>query len=217
MCEKYNGTIPQSSQELIMLSGIGPYTSGSIASFAFNKPEPAIDVNVRRIYMRYFHGKDQGTPMDQQKERELYELVKKTIPYKKSCDFHNALMDFGSLLCERKKPLCSECPLTGSCSFYPLYKNEGEMVLHTLEKKKENGVLEEGKHVPNRIFRGRIVEFVRKNENREVTVTTLGRAIKKDYSPQEKKWVLMLLQNLENDGLLTVTKKKTRIQVQLQD
>lgn len=53
----YNGTIPSVPEALINLSGIGPYAAGSIASFAFNKPEPAIDVNVRRIYMRYFSGR----------------------------------------------------------------------------------------------------------------------------------------------------------------
>ncbi|MBT4935899.1 A/G-specific adenine glycosylase [Candidatus Woesearchaeota archaeon] len=217
VCEKYDGIIPQLSKELIALSGIGPYTAGSIASFAFNKSEPAIDVNVRRIYMRYFHGRDQGAPMGKKQEKELYDLVKKTIPNQKSCDFHNALMDFGSLLCRRKKPLCPQCPLTKSCTFYPLYDKKKDNVLHIVKKKQEKGVIENGKHVPNRIFRGRIVEFVRNNDGKAFTITTLGKVIKKDYSVKERLWVMMLVQNLERDGLIHITKKDAKLQLRLQN
>src|SRR3989344_883946 len=177
--EKYNGKIPQQKEKLAELPGMGPYTTGAILSFAFNLPEPAIDVNIRRIYLRFFQGKDQGLPMSKKEEQELYLLAKGTIPENKSTDFHNALMDFGSLVCTRNNPLCSECSLKLSCKFFPLYKEKKEKSLFVMEKRKEPGIAENGKLVPNRIFRGRIVEFARKNHTREILVHNLGRLKKK--------------------------------------
>src|SRR3989338_3462527 len=200
--EDYEEIIPFQPEALRKLPGIGPYTAGSIASFAFNKSEPAIDVNVRRIYLRFFQGKDQGLPMGQKEEKELYELVKKTIPEGKSSDFHNALMDFGSLVCLRDAPRCGECPLQKSCHFAPLYHTQKEKVLFVMERKREKGVYENERYIPNRIFRGRIVEFVRQNEGKSITVTEFGKAIKKDYVPKEQKWLLELCEKLQEEKLL---------------
>src|SRR6266516_4629382 len=40
-------TLPDDPEELIKLPGIGPYTAGAVASFAYEKPVPAVDTNVR--------------------------------------------------------------------------------------------------------------------------------------------------------------------------
>ena len=202
ICKKYEGNIPQSSDALIKLPGIGPYTAGAISSFAFNRPEPAIDVNVRRIFLRFFKAKDQGLPQTKTEEKKLSELVKECIPENRSRDFHNALMDFGLLICLREKPLCLECPLKQSCSFFPLYQKQKEKVLFVAEKKKEIGMTENGKHVPNRIFRGRIVEFVRQNQEKEILFSTLGNYIKKDFKAEEQRWLQELCHKLQKEGLI---------------
>jgi len=203
--EKYNGKIPQQKEKLAELPGMGPYTTGAILSFAFNLPEPAIDVNIRRIYLRFFQGKDQGLPMSKKEEQELYLLAKGTIPENKSTDFHSALMDFGSLVCTRNAPSCSSCPLQSSCKFFPVYKTNPQKSLFVMEKRKEAGMTENGKHIPNRIFRGRMVEFARRNQGQEMALQDLGKAVKKDYKNNEGTWLLSLLEKLQNDGLLNFT------------
>src|SRR3989338_3010155 len=200
--EKYKGVIPRSAVELLTLPGIGPYTAGAIASFAYNQPDPAIDVNVRRIYQRYFHGKDQGLPMGRKEEQELYELAKRSIPNNKSAEFHNALMDFGYLVCTRDTPMCAQCPLKTSCQFFPLYNVKKKKALFVMEKKEEKGVFEGDRFIPNRIFRGRIVEFARKNESKGVFIAELGKMIKKDYTKKEEKWLRELLEKLQNEKLI---------------
>jgi len=200
--EKYAGIIPENPEQLIELPGIGPYAAGSIAAFAFNQPTPAIDVNVRRIYLRFFQGKDQGAPLGKKEERKLYQLVKTTIPPHRSRDLHNALMDFGSVVCMRNNPSCSACLLKSSCQFFPLYQNHKEGVLFVTEKKIEKGVYEMGKFIPNRIFRGRIVEFVRQNEGKKVTVEELGKWIKEDYTSKEREWLLRLVEKLAKEGMI---------------
>ncbi|HIJ10514.1 TPA: A/G-specific adenine glycosylase [Candidatus Woesearchaeota archaeon] len=211
--EKHDAIIPSTPEELIELPGIGPYAAGSIASFAFNLPAPAIDVNVRRIFHRYFDGKDQGKLGSKEEERVLFSVVKDSIPDNKSCDFHNALMDFGSLVCKRNTPLCTGCPLFSSCKFGPLY-DQDKATLHKVIKAKEKGVTELGRHVPNRIFRGRIVEWVRKNENVEISVTDLGSQIKKDFNKEEE-WLLMLITKLQQDHLLTFAEKNGSIKLEI--
>ena len=49
---RYGGEIPRSREELLSLPGVGPYTAGAIAAFAFGLPEPAVDGNVMRVVSR---------------------------------------------------------------------------------------------------------------------------------------------------------------------
>src|SRR5216117_3476480 len=41
--------LPEDPEELIKLPGIGRYTAGAVASFAYEKPVPAVDTNVARV------------------------------------------------------------------------------------------------------------------------------------------------------------------------
>ncbi len=213
--KKKGGIIPYSPETLRTLPGIGPYTAGAIASFAYNQPEPAIDVNVRRIYMRFFHGKDQGLPMGKKEEQQLYQLVKKSIPLRKSNLLHNALMDFGSLVCTRDTPQCGRCPLQSTCAFYPLYQQRGEKILFPPRKRQEPGVYENGKFVPNRIFRGRLVEWVRKNEKKGIPLMKLGKAIKEDFKGADKEWILSRCEQLRKDRLVNYHLTKKNINLEL--
>src|SRR5438874_4148702 len=45
---RHDATLPSEPEELIKLPGIGPYTAGAVASFAYEKPVPAVDTNVAR-------------------------------------------------------------------------------------------------------------------------------------------------------------------------
>lgn len=201
VCDKHGGIVPCNTIDLRNLPGIGSYTAGSIASFAYNLPEPAIDVNLRRIFIRFFQGRDQALPMSREEERNLYELVKSIIPSGRSADFHNALMDFGSVVCV-KIPHCAVCPVHQQCCFFPLYKQEGQRVLYVKEKKVEQGMNECGKHVPNRIFRGRIVEYIRGHEGKEIDFVDLGLIIKKDYTNNDEGGLRSLCIKLEKEGFI---------------
>ncbi|MDD3141458.1 MAG: DNA/RNA nuclease SfsA, partial [Lachnospiraceae bacterium] len=49
---EFGGEFPNSYEQILTLSGIGNYTAGAIASFAFNAPKPAVDGNVLRVISR---------------------------------------------------------------------------------------------------------------------------------------------------------------------
>src|SRR5213080_2208822 len=48
------GQVPDDPGELAKLPGVGPYTAGAVASFAYEKPVPAVDTNVARVIRRVF-------------------------------------------------------------------------------------------------------------------------------------------------------------------
>lgn len=91
-----------SFEQLVELKGVGEYTAAAVCAFAYNKNVAAVDVNVRRVFNRFF-----GDVSDA--------FIAKRVPPGKSRDWHNALMDFGSQVCTKKSPSCAECPLSHSC------------------------------------------------------------------------------------------------------
>ncbi|HEX2610000.1 MAG TPA: hypothetical protein VHK68_03250, partial [Gemmatimonadales bacterium] len=53
--QDYSGVIPSEPTALLRLPGVGPYTAGAVASFAYERPAPAVDTNVARVLRRAFH------------------------------------------------------------------------------------------------------------------------------------------------------------------
>src|SRR3989441_11409915 len=45
----HGGTLPDAPDDLIKLPGIGPYTAGAVATFAYEEPVPAVDTNRNRV------------------------------------------------------------------------------------------------------------------------------------------------------------------------
>ena len=56
--ERLGGVLPQDSQGLKTLPGIGEYSAGAIASIAYGEVVPAVDGNVRRVLSRLFDLED---------------------------------------------------------------------------------------------------------------------------------------------------------------
>jgi A/G-specific adenine glycosylase len=50
--EQYGGVMPKTYEELLKLPGIGEYTAGAVASFAYGLRVPAVDGNVLRVLAR---------------------------------------------------------------------------------------------------------------------------------------------------------------------
>ena len=54
-CATTRASIPADPAVLVQLPGIGRYTAGAVASFAYERATPAIDTNVARVIRRAFH------------------------------------------------------------------------------------------------------------------------------------------------------------------
>ncbi|MFI5170753.1 MAG: A/G-specific adenine glycosylase [Chitinophagales bacterium] len=113
---KYNGVFPDAFEKLIPLKGIGNYTAYAILSYAFSQPFAVADGNVLRIISRIYGIKE---PVDSLKGRKKIEtLANKLLDKKRPGEFNQAMMDFGSLICKPKNPLCEICPFKNSCTAY---------------------------------------------------------------------------------------------------
>jgi A/G-specific adenine glycosylase len=106
--------LPSEPAELVKLPGIGPYTAGAVASFAYEKPVPAVDSNVARVIRRVFLGTNgKKNTYDGRLRRLAAALVPKDG--KRAWRFNQAIMELGALICVARKPKCPECPVREGC------------------------------------------------------------------------------------------------------
>jgi A/G-specific adenine glycosylase len=100
--EKYNGKLPNDYKKILDLPGIGPYTAGAVMAFAFNKPFPIIETNIRTVYIHFFFKNHSSTSLTTGgqgiHDKEILNLVNKTLPKKNIRDWYYALMDYGVML-----------------------------------------------------------------------------------------------------------------------
>lgn len=203
MVSDFYGRLPDTTEELLTLPGIGPYTAESVKAFAFHKPTAALDVNIRRIIHRWFFGSD--IPVQKISEKALAAKALACVPQTKAFDWNSALMDFGSGICKARRPLCKLCPVKEYCRAYPAILKAQP----TKQKRSEPSPLSTPS-IPNRIYRGRIVEHLRTHSR--VTIKKLGPRIKKDFSEvDDSEWLLKLLGSLERDGLIVLQKDIARL------
>jgi A/G-specific adenine glycosylase len=89
----YKNIFPKSYEEIIKLPGIGLYTAGALMAFAYNKPIPIIETNIRTVYLHFFF-RNKTNIHDQ----ELLEIIEKTLDRKNVREWYYALMDYGVML-----------------------------------------------------------------------------------------------------------------------
>ncbi|MCM3591587.1 A/G-specific adenine glycosylase [Brevibacillus borstelensis] len=110
---RYGGVVPDKPEEIATLKGIGPYTAGAILSIAYEKPEPAVDGNVMRVFSRLLLMTDDiAKPATRIK---VEHLVRQVIPEGRAGDFNQALMELGALVCVPRTPQCLTCPVFDYC------------------------------------------------------------------------------------------------------
>lgn len=104
---------PKSADELIKLSGFGPYTSRAVASIAFKEPVGVLDGNVIRILSRRYGLKIEwwntsGRQQLQSRSDELAALGESDI-------LNQAMMELGATVCTPQKVMCLMCPWNTRC------------------------------------------------------------------------------------------------------
>ena len=207
---------PQTMEELRSIPGVGHYTAGAIRNFAFNLPTPCIDTNIRRILHRTFVGPENADGSWKKDDRFLLSLVAHVLEVAINSkgdshdakNWHAALMDFGSLVQTKNNPKWDVCPLTarGIMKTNPKNFSFVETRRWRVSKKSEPGRMVGSKYIPNRIFRGKIVEALRDAE-RGLTVTQIGREVCIDWNAKEHElWLKNLIKKLVHDRLIDTKK-----------
>jgi A/G-specific adenine glycosylase len=113
---RYGGRLPEEPEELLQFKGIGRYTAGAVATFAYGKAAPILDTNVARVLHRVFIGRG----AIKKNSARLWALAARLIPKRAAYDFNQGIMDFGALVCTARRPGCPTCALRRLCKSYPL-------------------------------------------------------------------------------------------------
>lgn len=111
---RYGGKVPDTQAEIRSLPGVGPYTAGAVLSIAHNKPEPAVDGNVLRVFSRLFKIEEvvELAAVRQQVTTAVRAMMETTS---RKGDFTQALMELGALVCVPRSPHCEKCPWQLTC------------------------------------------------------------------------------------------------------
>ena len=113
------GELPATLAGQLALPGIGRYTAGAVACFAFGLRVATVDTNVRRVLWRVFRGIEPAVwPGGERAGRDTLALAEWALPPDDAYDWQPALMDLGATVCAARRPACERCPLVAHCSAF---------------------------------------------------------------------------------------------------
>jgi len=112
--QNWRGVLPNDTAKIAALPGVGRYTAGAVASFAFDRAEPIVDANIARVLARLTNWR---TPIDTAAGRaHLWETATSLLPSAGARLHNSALMELGALVCLPRRPLCEVCPVREFCA-----------------------------------------------------------------------------------------------------
>ena len=204
-------SVPTDMKTLMSLPGVGHYTAAAIRNFAFNLKTPCLDTNIRRILHRTFMGPEKEDGTWEKDDTYLLSLAADVLEAaitpgtkRDARNWHAALMDFGSLVCTTKHPRWDLCPLTRKGIMKAAYRAPTK----NRSARREPGRFVGSTFVPNRIFRGKVVEELRDAAD-GLTLHTIGKTICIDWSEKDHEaWLTCILEKLIKDQL--IQKKSNR-------
>ena len=219
--DAHGGVFPHEVEALRALPGIGPYTAGAVACFAFEQDVAFMDTNIRRVLRRAMVGPDGSAPAPT--ERELLAIGATLVPDGQGWAWNQAIMELGALLCTAAAPACRRCPLSAHCRAYAAWVAEDEALVLAMGEARQ-GDRETGRQGDSRRravaerkasyrpegpyqgsrrwLRGRIVDALRAlPAGAALPLAELGPRVKPDYAPADEPWLRELVDGLSRDGL----------------
>nr|WP_083033658.1 A/G-specific adenine glycosylase [Mycolicibacterium insubricum] len=183
---EHDDVVPDDVATLLALPGIGSYTARAVACFAYRRPVPVVDTNVRRVVARAIDGvAGPGSPAPVRDEAAVAALLPDDDVAPR---FSAALMELGALVCTARNPKCGVCPLS-SCAWreagYPASKAPARRV------QRYAGT--------DRQVRGRLLDVLRESDG-PVTRAQLDLAWTSDTAQRDR-----ALDSLLVDGLVEQT------------
>jgi endonuclease-3 len=107
--KNFNGSVPQSMNELVTLPGVARKTANIVLSSGFKKAEGiAVDTHVKRVSVRIGLSKEKNPDKI---EQDLMRIV----PKEDWIDFNYIFVDHGRKICRARKPLCQKCEVKHLC------------------------------------------------------------------------------------------------------
>lgn len=192
--ERFDGVMPSDPAELASLPGIGPYTAGAVACFAFEQDVGFVDTNIRRVIHRLLAGPE--LPQPQMTPREINQSARDLVPAGRGYIWNQAVMELGATICRARMTACERCPLQHECCARPTIQS----VLAAIPRSARRP--EPKFETTSRYFRGRIIDALRSAGPAGLSLAELGTAIKPDFAASDAEWVAGHIAGLYRDGLL---------------
>ncbi len=121
VADHHHGNLPNTSNELRLLPGIGAYTAAAVASIAHGERVAVVDGNVERVLCRLEGWKagsrSGGGSLLRGKIERLADIL---VSPQRPGDSNQALMELGATVCLPRNPRCGICPVASDC------KTQGE-------------------------------------------------------------------------------------------
>ena len=113
LCEKYDGEVPSTLDELIALPGIGRKTANLVMGDIFRMPGAVVvDTHCIRITRRLgLH--------DETDQKKIELILRKLLPSDESNDFCHRLVLHGRAVCTARKADCDNCCMKDFCRKKP--------------------------------------------------------------------------------------------------
>jgi len=108
ICKIYNGEVPGTMEELLVIDGVGRKTANLVLGEAFGVPSIVVDTHASRLSRR----------MGLTKNTEPYKIesdLKKIVPEDIQTQFCHRLVLHGRKYCTSRNPKCDICPVSDIC------------------------------------------------------------------------------------------------------
>ncbi len=108
----FDGEIPMTVKELMLLPGVGRKTANVVTSVVDNQPNMAVDTHVFRVSARI--GLTTNAKNVLQAETQLIKFIPKELVHKA----HHWLILHGRYTCLARSPKCEKCGVTAACKYF---------------------------------------------------------------------------------------------------
>ncbi|MCD7462648.1 alpha,alpha-trehalase nth1 [Datura stramonium] len=113
---KYDGDIPSSLEELLLLPGIGPKMAHLVMNVAWNNVQGiCVDTHVHRISNRLGWVSRPGTKQKTRTPEETRESLQLWLPKEEWVPINPLLVGFGQTICTPLRPRCAICAVSDLC------------------------------------------------------------------------------------------------------
>ena len=108
LCEDFNGSVPDSREQLMMLPGVGRKTANVVLNVVFGQPTMPVDTHLLRISPKI--GLAEGTTPEQVEKSLCFRIPEKYMQHA-----HHWLILHGRYVCTARNPKCGECLINDIC------------------------------------------------------------------------------------------------------
>jgi len=198
--ERFGGNLPTSVEDLLSLPGVGPYTAGAVACFAFEQDVGFVDTNIHRVLHRIVHGPE--VPEAVVPHREIEALARAVVPGGRGYVWNQALMELGATVCRARTAECLLCPIATWC------RSRGQIHFALTLAKSRDRAPKIPFEQTSRYFRGRIVQLLRQADPPGMTAAELAHGIDSERETGSPPWTMEYLTGLLRDGLVVESAKR---------